>query len=92
MKLSANTQYELCVGGVSLCLQSSYEDIDKTQPQWKERHRLVMRPAIFLVEFSLQQNLKNTESVRLATLTNFKLCNKKRFQGLFYDYVIINRF
>lgn len=30
---SADTQDELCVGGVSFSLQCSYEDINKTQPQ-----------------------------------------------------------
>lgn len=60
-----HTQDELCVGGVGLGLQCSYQDVDKTKPQRQEGHGLVMRPAILLIELSLQQDLKHTKATWL---------------------------
>lgn len=80
MKVSANTQYELCVGGVGLSLQCSYQDIDKTQPQWQERHRLVVRAAIFFVELPLQQNLKDTVGV-VNNLGHLKTLQQEKGSG-----------
>lgn len=72
MKKPVDTQDELCVGGISLSLQCSNEDIDETQPQGQERHGLVMGPPILLIELSLQQNLKhNINMANLFFTVNF---------------------
>lgn len=67
--LVTHTQNELCVGGVRLRLQCSYEDVDQAEPQRQEGHRLVVWTAVLLVKLSLQQNLKQEENKRLIYQT-----------------------
>lgn len=51
------TQDELGVVGVRLCLQGSDEDVDKTQPQGQEGKGLVVECPIIITELPLQKNL-----------------------------------
>lgn len=71
-KSQLSTQNKLCVGGVSLRLQGSYEHIDEPKPQGQERDGLIMGPPILLIEFPFQQNLKTHINVVKSTMSCFQ--------------------
>lgn len=58
------TQDHLCVGGVRLRLERSYQDVDQSQLEGDEGDSLVVQRVVVVAELALQEHLEHTNNTQ----------------------------